>query len=65
MDPLLVLVVSLVDFFFSWSSISPKGPKKSKTCKNKKIFFTVLKPNERELFRTCPSPHKTIKLMGS
>jgi hypothetical protein len=62
--PLLRLVASPIDFFFSWSSISPKidiefflgsfdvrkVPESKKTCKNKKICFAVLKPNKRGLF---------------
>jgi hypothetical protein len=61
--PLFRLVASLIDFFYSRSSISwkndvakslglwrPEGPWKSKTCKNKEFCFVVLKLNERRLF---------------
>jgi hypothetical protein len=58
---LLVLTVSPVDFF-SWSSIYQSlGPfdvqkvlESKKTCKNMKIYFVVLKRNERGLFRKPP-----------
>jgi hypothetical protein len=57
-----------VDFFFSCSLIFQKNdvekilgpfdvhqvPESKKTCKNKKIRFTVLFPNERGLFRKSP-----------
>jgi hypothetical protein len=62
--PLLHLVASPVDFFISSSCISQKMMwqkvwvrlmfKRSLKVKNKEIYFAVLKPNERGLFRKPP-----------
>jgi hypothetical protein len=65
---LFSLVVFPVDLFFSRSSISQKNdlptslglfdnqkaPETQKKCKNEEICFTVLKPDERGLFRKSP-----------
>jgi hypothetical protein len=52
----------------NWVHLTSGRSLKVKTCKNNKICFAVLKPNERECLenpwiqrKTCPDPHKTIK----